>query len=244
MKFGFFGLTAAAGLTAVVAVSIPRAELTACSSAINSLLSSPDPEFQCIAPGSLNDIISVGSTNTSADVFGSAVDAWLTRACGVGACSSDTLSHISGNLTACGADPSFNVTEYSAFRELVCLKDTVANKFCVTESFTQIGAANFTAATPEETIFVLVLGLTPFGATCNECTKAQYQLAVKAGNSDFQPLTQICGANFTATLNTTAVGITQAAVNSEFKANSKNGARALSPTASLLLLVFGTFALV
>ncbi|KAJ7686904.1 hypothetical protein B0H17DRAFT_1136574 [Mycena rosella] len=115
----------------------------------------------------------------------------------------------------------------------MCLKDTVANKFCVTESIQPVNTTD--GSSPEDTILGLFLSASFLGTTCTECTKAQYQLQVKTGNSNFQPLTNICGANFTATLNSTVVGVTQAAVNSDFKA--KNGAGKLAPTASLLLAV-------
>ncbi|KAJ7119173.1 hypothetical protein C8R44DRAFT_982819 [Mycena epipterygia] len=241
MKFAFFGLTAAAALTAVAAASIPRAELSACGSAINSILSSLDPGFNCIAPGALNDIIALTNKNASFDVVTSTVDHWLTEMCGAGSCSNDTLSQISGNVsTPCGAD-LLNATDYSFLRETMCLKDSTANKFCVTEAITPEGAADISGSSPELTILGLFLSSSALGATCNECTKAQYQLSVKAGSSNFQPINDICGANFTATLNSTAVGITQAAVNSDFKVKSKNGAGTLAPTTGLFLLAASGF---
>ncbi|KAJ7686918.1 hypothetical protein B0H17DRAFT_702669 [Mycena rosella] len=165
-----------------------------------------------------------------------------TQMCGAGSCSADTISHISGNVTAgCGADEAFNVTDYSALRDMMCLKDTVANKFCVTESVKPDNTTGINGSSPEDTILGLFLSASFLGATCTECTKAQYQLQVKFGSSNFQPINDICGANFTANLNSTVVGVTQAAVNSDFKA--KNGAGKLAPTASLLLAVFGLFAL-
>jgi hypothetical protein len=36
-----------------------------------------------------------------------------------------------------------------------------------------------------------------FLTSCDECGKAQYQLRVKNGNSDFSSLTTFCGANYT-----------------------------------------------
>ncbi|KAJ7884942.1 hypothetical protein B0H13DRAFT_1889777 [Mycena leptocephala] len=240
MKFAFLATAAAAAATAVPTAS----NFSSCDQAIESVLSSPDPGLKCLAPGSLNDLISLGAKNTSSADFNSSLDHWLTDFCAVGVCSSDVLNEVTANITAGCADVfnstifAFNPTNFSLNRDTLCLKDTVANTFCITEFF---GANE--SVTDDQAVMLggLSLGLdfisSGFLTSCDECGKAQYQLRVKNGNSDFSSLTTFCGANYTATLNSTPVGITQTAVDSEFK----NGARVLDPTAGIVLLVVSAF---
>ncbi|KAJ7201778.1 hypothetical protein B0H12DRAFT_1163189 [Mycena haematopus] len=255
-KFTSFVLSIAIAVMAVAAASIPRdATLSTCGQAVEGLLSSGDPGIQCLAPAGLTSFLSLSSRNASvADVKG-AVDGWLTDFCGVGSCrcvhnpviglgfratreladwvlvtgSADTLTHIGNNITAgCGDVGDFNTTNFEALRGLLCLKDTTANSFCTTESLLSNGTVS-TFAPPEDLMLGLLLASSTLGATCNECTKAQYQQGLKTGDSDTEVLTEICGANFTATLNSTAVGI-------EEVTTPKNGARALAPTVTLLII--------
>lgn len=57
--------------------------------------------------------------------------------------------------------------------------------------------ASFNDVSPESILLDLVLSMSVLGATCSECMKAQYQLSIKAEDSDFQPISDVCGANFT-----------------------------------------------
>ncbi|KAJ7122387.1 hypothetical protein C8R44DRAFT_876686 [Mycena epipterygia] len=199
---------------------------------MNTILSSPDPGFNCLAPAALNNVISLTITNASFDELTGAVDHWLTEMCGVGSCrrvpsscaktaalltisqhSNDTINEILGNATAGGVAPPYLTPRTTYF--------TVANKFCTTESITLEGPLQV-------------------NATSSELALAYYQLSVKAGDAtaNIQTINTTCGADFTATLNDTVVGITQAAVNSEFK---PNGASILAPTTCLLILVVSGF---
>ncbi|KAF8192318.1 hypothetical protein K438DRAFT_1829991 [Mycena galopus ATCC 62051] len=143
-----------------------------------------------------------------------------------------TLTQITTDVgSACSIDGEFNTTDFGDLRTLFCLKDSTANSFCLTETFAQSGVnSSSSTASPAEMVFLLLLVAS--GPTCNECTKAKYQLAVASGNTDFTFINETCGADFTATLNDTVVGVTQTALTSTFK----NGAGALVPTASLLVL--------
>ncbi|KAF8192353.1 hypothetical protein K438DRAFT_1830037 [Mycena galopus ATCC 62051] len=235
-KFAFFALTAAAALKAAVAASIPASSnaTDTCSPAIENLLSSTDAG--CLAPSALNDYIALGAGNASTTAVASAVDTWLADFCGVGICSPSTLTQITTDVgSACNIDGEFNTTDFGDLRTLFCLKDSTANSFCLTETFAQSGVnSSSSTASPAEMVFLLLLVASDIlaGPTCNECTKAQYQLAVASGNTDFTFINETCGADFTATLNDTVVGVTQTALTSTFK----NGAGALVPTASLLVL--------
>ncbi|KAF8192336.1 hypothetical protein K438DRAFT_1830013 [Mycena galopus ATCC 62051] len=233
-KFAFFALTAAAALTAAVAASIPASTnaTDTCSPAIENLLSSTDAG--CLAPSALNDYIALGAGNASTTAVASAVDTWLADFCGVGICSPSSLTQITTDVgSVCSIDGEFNTTDFGDLRTLFCLKDSTANSFCVTETFAQSGVnSSSSTASPAEMIFLLFLAVSDIAPTCNECTKAQYQLAVASGNTDFTFINETCGADFTATLNDTVVGVTQTALTSTFK----NGARALGPTAILLVL--------
>ncbi|KAJ6464733.1 hypothetical protein C8R47DRAFT_67297 [Mycena vitilis] len=240
MTFAAFALTVAAALTAVNAARIPRTELSACSTAIQNVLGSSDAAFSCVAPGALLDfaLLSIKNANFSLADIGNAADNWLTQFCAVGSCSQDTLNNIASNLTAgCGDIGINNATNFGLIRDTMCLKDTVTSKFCTVEAFSVNGTQS-QAAEPSEMLLGLLLSASPLAATCNECTKAQYQLAVKAGDSNFQPLQDICGANFTATLNSTVVGVTSVAVAGDFASVAPHsGAGLLGPPAGLLLAV-------
>ncbi|KAJ7244404.1 hypothetical protein B0H12DRAFT_1129430 [Mycena haematopus] len=245
-KLASFILIAAAALTPVIAAHIPRTAQSSCASVLENILSSSNPGFSCLAPNAFADIIDLGTQNASVASFGSAIDKWLTEFCAAGPCSADTLDQIS-NLTAGCSD--FDGTAFAAAfpesRELLCLKDTTANTFCATEALmsgvneTATANTNTTGATPEDVLLGLVLASSGFG-TCTQCTKAQYQVSVKFGQTDSSGFEDDCGADFSAQLNSTAVGIEQTAVTSE----SKNGAGAVTPTNLLILLaVFGFCAL-
>ncbi|KAJ7886925.1 hypothetical protein B0H13DRAFT_2342662 [Mycena leptocephala] len=59
---------------------------------------------------------------------------------------------------------------------------------------------------------------------CNECTKAAYSIAKTIQPSlGTDNITLACGANFTATLNTPAVGINHSAIAVEFKPDGATG---------------------
>ncbi|KAJ6555673.1 hypothetical protein DFH09DRAFT_1084844 [Mycena vulgaris] len=219
MKLAFVTLTAAATLTAV-----------------ESLLSSSDPGLQCLAPSALNNFLSLRNTpNVTADVVKNTVDQWATAFCGVGSCSSDTISRIVSNVTAaCGS-----VGDASKIDASTSLP-TTANKFCISES---IKPAGISGAAPELMLLGLILASGDTGATCNDCTKARYQLKVQAGDSSTDTISGICGADFTATLNSTVAGVSQVAVGGEVK-STKNGAGTLALPAGLLLVaVSGLFGL-
>jgi hypothetical protein len=175
--------------------------------------------------------------------------------CGVGFCSDPTLDIISGNLTAgcngtdsilgaTGAIPSNFTADlkvyYPVVRDLMCLKNTgLNNKFCMTELLQQSGVDSFNAAAVDPLLIIIGLVFDSFNLDCNECTKAATQILQKASGIPFDTdgVTDVCGANFTATLNNTPVGITQTAVDTEFG----NGVGALAPTTALILFTVGVF---
>ncbi|KAJ7018863.1 hypothetical protein C8F04DRAFT_1277057 [Mycena alexandri] len=215
MKFSFFVLQAAAALTAVAAASIRRDNSSSsCTSALEGLVTSSDPAFQCLAPSALKDLFALGTKKSSPAEDASAINTWLTDFCGVGTCSSDTIGKISAAVnTTCGVDSeAFNATAFAEIRELLCLKDIVSNTFCTVETLQSGNDTNTdtnttsTNADPGEILFTIFLASSTFFTPCNECAKAQYQLAVKQGIADTESLDH-CGANFIANLNSTVAGV-------------------------------------
>ncbi|KAJ7815642.1 hypothetical protein B0H14DRAFT_3745521 [Mycena olivaceomarginata] len=244
-----FGFAAAAGLAAAAAVNTPRTALFACASAIDGILSSPDPGINCLAPGALNAIVQTGSQNLSVEVVGGQIDHWLTQIAPI-------LEGIANNISA-GCGSSFSNTplppalslittfknDYPVIREMMCLQNTAANdKFCMTELLTQANLGSFKLAADKPEVLAQLLTAS-FNLDCNECTKAAWTLAKTIAPSfGTTPVDAVCGANFTATLNTTAKGVTQLAVQKEFS-TSKNGVAALAiPTFTGFLLATLMFA--
>ncbi|KAJ7318565.1 hypothetical protein DFH08DRAFT_971305 [Mycena albidolilacea] len=232
-NFGFFVLTAAAALTAVAAASIPRNNSSSCGSAFESVVTSSDPAFKCLAPSALKDVFALGTKNSSAVEVESTLNTWLTDFCGAGTCSSDTIGKISAAVnTTCG--------------DQRLQQSTVTNTFCTVETFqsrndtdTDAAANNTTTTTdPGDILFTIFLASSTLFTPCNECAKAQYQFAMKLGSTDIGTLDR-CGADFTANLNSTVVGVKQVGITSEFK--NAAGAPALAPTAGLLLLAMSGF---
>ncbi|KAJ6461115.1 hypothetical protein C8R45DRAFT_538726 [Mycena sanguinolenta] len=200
-KLTSFILLAAAALKAVTAAYIPRDDQD-----FENLLSSSNPQFSCLAPfGNFSDL---GSTNASASAAATAsgiLDTWFTEFCAVPACSNDTLNQVANMTSGCSG---FNGTQfaqqYPEFRELFCLKDTTNNTFCTTEALTSGNTTDTTddtsstsATSAEDVLFVLALGSSGLG-TCNECTKAQYQVGVKFGSTDTSGFLSQCSADFPA----------------------------------------------
>ncbi|KAF7377953.1 hypothetical protein MSAN_00219200 [Mycena sanguinolenta] len=245
-KFASSILIAAAALTAVTAAYIPRDDQECAS--FESLLSSSNPQFSCLAPfGKLANASASVSPNATVKEAASALDNWFTEFCAVPACSTDTLNQVVNITSGCSDFNGTNFAEtYPEYRELFCLKDTTNNTFCTTEAFTS--GSNSTDTTddtsstpdtnPEDILLILALGSSGLG-TCNECTKAQYQVAVKFGQTDASGFLSQCGADFVASLNSTAVGIEQTAVTSQ--SGSKNGASSVAPTSLLILLTVSGF---
>ncbi|KAJ7111033.1 hypothetical protein C8R44DRAFT_799835, partial [Mycena epipterygia] len=235
--------SSACAAMALAAASIRRDNSSSCGSPFESLVTSSDPGFKCLAPSALKDVFDLGTKNSSAAEVESTLNTWLTDFCGVGTCSSDTIGKISAAVnTTCGVD-AFNTTDFAELRELLCLKDTVANTFCTVETLqsgndTDTGTnANNTNITtdPGEILFTVFLASSTLFTPCNDCTKAQYQLAVKQGSTDTRTLDH--WLKFHVNLNSTVVGVKQIGVTRELK----NAARALVPTAGLLLLAMSGF---
>ncbi|KAJ6480130.1 hypothetical protein C8R45DRAFT_1154919 [Mycena sanguinolenta] len=230
-NFASFILIAAAALRLVTAAFIPR----------------DDRRFSCLAPFGKLSGLALADANATVTSAEKALDNWLTEFCAVPSCSTDILNQVASITSGCS---DFNgtqfATEYAGTRELFCLKDTTNNTFCATEAFSSDNSTDTTdntSSTPdttnvEEVLFALALASSGLG-TCTECTKAQYQVAVKFGQTDSSGYESQCGANFAATLNNTATGIEQTAVTS--KSGSKNGAGAAMPTSLLILLAVSGF---
>ncbi|KAJ7914704.1 hypothetical protein B0H13DRAFT_2325024 [Mycena leptocephala] len=244
MKSTFFALTAAA---AVSAASLPGPTSHACGSAIKAVLASPDGA--CVNPTGLNAYLSLTAStqNVTADAAKGAIETWLTGYCSLGSCTSDTIDRVVKNVTAsCGSAGNvgaIGAPDYALTRQMMCFKDTAAGKFCLTESIKPDGIAG---ATTDLMILGLVLASGPLGSTCNECTKARYQLTVQAGDASTDQISAICGNDFISSLNSTASGVTQTAVSGDFKSANSNGALAEAPQAAagvLLLAISGFFAL-
>ncbi|KAJ7463261.1 hypothetical protein FB451DRAFT_1403904 [Mycena latifolia] len=268
MKFrlAIFGLAAAAGLTAVAAVSLPRAELPTCANAVNTVLTAPDPNLNCIRPLALSSLIRQGTTNNALASVTNSINLWLTQFCSVGFCPLDTLEKSATTIsTGCGSNfGSFDLpaggatplidalkTSYPVVRDMMCLKNVNnGNKFCMTELLSQANVTALNFADPAAIVEALILRA--FNTDCNECTRAAFQLASKISNFESGTIGGICGTTFAAGLTTSApLGIVQTAPNVQFGAAPaspgaagpapSNGGGALAPTAAFLLLATSAF---
>ncbi|KAJ6537687.1 hypothetical protein B0H19DRAFT_1270106 [Mycena capillaripes] len=226
-------------LAAVATASLPRATST-CSSAVQAILASPDAA--CVNPTGLKAYLNLASQNVTVDRAKSTVETWLTSYCALSSCSSATVDRVAKNISAsCGSDPSILIAGYSFTRQMLCFKDTTAGKFCLTESIKSAGIAG---AAPDLMILDLIVASGSRGSTCNECTKARYQLTVQAGiGSTTTSIGAICGANFVSTLNSTVVGVTQAVIDDSANANGALARALNSGTGVLVLAMSGLFAL-
>ncbi|KAJ7084670.1 hypothetical protein C8R44DRAFT_51707 [Mycena epipterygia] len=192
----FFGLAAAAGLTAVAAASLPRAGLSLtrgdCASTVNQILSS------------------TASQNASSAAVVGAIDNWLTGMCGVGFCSTDTLQGVEFATGTCTGITdvyggiSDNVTTalelyYPAVRDMMCLKNSAANNtFCMTQYLAQAGSTMSFNATDPIALIKQLISAASFNSGCNECTKAAAQIVSKIAPFNSSSITASCGADFAA----------------------------------------------
>jgi len=269
MVSAFFGLAAAAGLTAVAGAAVPGFSFSnstgpgpapsSCVTTATNLLSDAEsrlPSLGCIAPSALMNIITQTTQNASAGVVIGAIDTWLTEMCGVGSCSNDSVGDVQFQAGTCSgfaegdggilpSDTAAIVSYYPAVREMMCLKNSAFNNsFCMTHFLAQ---ANSTVSLNAPNPFILFNQLieASFNMGCNDCTKAATQIAAKIAPVNDSSIAASCGADFAASLYSPHVGITQTAVDSVFEVKKTNGVAALAPTtqAVLLFTIFGFFTL-
>jgi len=267
MVSAFFGLAAAAGLTAVAGAAVPGFSFSnstgpgpapsSCVTTAMNVLSDAEsklPSLGCIAPGALMNIITQTTQNASAEAVIGAIDTWLTGMCGVGFCNTNSVEIVEFQAGTCsgfadgegGIPPNDNATivgYYPAVREMMCLKNSgFNNSFCMTHFLAQ---ANSTVSLNAPNPFILFNQLiaASFNMGCNDCTKAATQIAAKIAPVNDSSITASCGADFAATLYSPPVGITQTAVDTVFQVK-KNGAAALVPTTAVFLFtIFRLFTL-
>ncbi|KAJ6570878.1 hypothetical protein DFH09DRAFT_1079860 [Mycena vulgaris] len=220
----FFGLTVAAGLTAAATLSVPRGSPSACSSAFNGILSSPDPALQCLSPSGFNDIVTQASQKASEGLT-LAIDSWLTDI-------DVTIAQVQPDITAgCGENfDQFQLpfttsikTAYPVIREIMCLKDTSKDHFCMTEIFNTTDLADLQVVDPVVLMQRLIAkALRP---DCNQCAVAAFKLY----NSVFSEVTgndilqNACGGDFPSIVKINSpINVTQTAKGVPFVAATVN----------------------
>jgi hypothetical protein len=185
---------------------------SACKTALGSITASP--EAACLNPSALVSVVLVGNSSIVAPI-----DTWLTGLCALGSCSNSSLSAIVTNFTTgCSSELSaigfsssstsdlISAVEeaYPVARQIACLKDTSANKLCVTETLTTIqsmfGAITISGIPGIITNISSTTSL-PGNITCTDCVKQAYNIVNKAypdQSSDLATSLQSeCGSNFT-----------------------------------------------
>ncbi|KAF7351819.1 hypothetical protein MVEN_01143000 [Mycena venus] len=235
--FGLFTVLATAS-----AASVSWRDEASCSAAINNTVFSPDPAMFCLRTGVLRQIVTTATTHENVAPVArlDEINGWLGFMCETGFCSPQTLESIASTVEAgCGSDlsglPGITLSQglsvvaalkqnYPVVRDFLCLRNTArSNQFCMTELLADNRTQDLYNADPEAMVGKLV-DLALNNLDCNECTKAAYSIAktiqpnLGTGNIDVA-----CGANFTATQNTPAVGINHTALAVEFKPNGVMG---------------------
>jgi len=242
------------------AASVSRRDEASCSAAINNTLYSTAPGMFCLRTGALRAIVKSATTHqrVAPSFRVDQITGWLEFMCETGFCSPQTLESIASTIEAgCGSDlsglPGITPPQglsvvaalkqnYPIVRDLLCLRNTAqGNKFCMTELIADNRTQDLYNADPAAMVGKL-MDLALNNLDCNECTKAAYGItkSIKP-NFGTGDIDAACGANFTATLNTTAVGINHTALAVEFTSNGVMGLA--MPSLSLLpLTMFFVFA--
>ncbi|KAH9986529.1 hypothetical protein BJV74DRAFT_718044, partial [Russula compacta] len=181
-----------------------------CQSTLASIATSPDA--QCLNAGAVLPIF-LGNSSTS--IVGP-INTWLTGLCSKDACSNQTLAAFVTNITqGCSSElgsNNGNVTTsvqefYPSVRQIVCLKDNNTNQLCPVEGLYDI--QNATGTISVDNVFslipqILFVGL-PVGqgqnTTCNNCTKAAYNILhsnipQNITSDDNSTISNQCGASF------------------------------------------------
>ncbi|KAJ7114251.1 hypothetical protein C8R44DRAFT_881119 [Mycena epipterygia] len=196
----------------------------------------------CLRTGPLTEIVKSATTHERLAPVARVdeIEGWLEFMCEMGFCSPQTLESIASTIEAgCGSDlsglPGITLPQglsmvtalkqnYPIVRDLLCLRNTAqGNKFCMTELIVDNRTQDLYNADPTAMVGKLV-GRALNNLDCNECTKAAYGIAKSIQpNLGTGDIDVACGANFTATLNTTAVGINHTALAVELMPNGVMG---------------------
>jgi hypothetical protein len=187
--------------------------------------------FECYSPFFLGDVITQAASTNSSKFIESTND-WLVQMCGRGSCNSQVIQTVAANVSAgCGSNigdialssPASVLATvqlgYPIIRNMMCLQDTNFN-FCMSKNWTtaalQLTMVNDPVAVIEQLISK------SFNTDCNECTKAAFQLYNKAFPqiNGTGLITDVCGADFAATLNNPVVNIRQSAQNGTYSSGA------------------------
>ncbi|KAJ6595640.1 hypothetical protein DFH09DRAFT_1135187 [Mycena vulgaris] len=246
------GLTAAAGLAAAAPTNVARQDQpSSCTTALKNILLSSDPALACIAPSTLSPLIFPGGAQIAASALAQTMDTWLTDMCAVGSCSAATIQEVATQISAgCGdkfGDLALSTpvgslvtlltNDYPIIRQSLCLKNTVKNTFCRTDSFLKKAGDPTTllslGSVAAETLLSQVLDGV-FAADCDDCMKAEVQAYGQAFPDVVAKIqaSNVCNATFFAGINSPPVGVAQVAVNGDFVPSGSTSASGSLPSPS------------
>jgi hypothetical protein len=211
----FFILVALAGAHLAVGQSILDGLSTSCTTALKSVLLSPDAG--CLNPGTL-----LSASLQSNISVPNMVDTWLKDLCSIGSCSNSTIETIVKNVTSgCSDDlSSFGISVdtqtvidysqqfYQPVRQMACLKDDSANQLCATQTLNNLEGVVGQLSVDDLSWDILQARLQQLLAAnlpnlaCTGCMKEAYTIASSAfpfpgliSQLD-GPITQVCGPSF------------------------------------------------
>ncbi|KAA1472850.1 hypothetical protein DENSPDRAFT_881574 [Dentipellis sp. KUC8613] len=231
---------------------------SSCQSALAGIAASS--EGNCINAAGLIPLGLAGSDSSLVNP----INSWLSGACSQAACSNDTLATFATNITqGCASDlSSFGISDtssivsavqqfYPTVREIACLKDNDASQLCVTQTLSNVQSAagtlslnNIISLVPKILSGGLAALNLPQNATCTNCLKEAYNIAVQdqpglIPSSANSTVSGQCGASFTDGQQPN--NIVETASGTALAKNSSSGAlpEAAHPALAFLMFIAG-----
>ncbi|KAL1673764.1 hypothetical protein EV122DRAFT_270167 [Schizophyllum commune] len=220
-----------------------------CSSALLNVASNPEASA-CLSLGSLTSLV----TSQDESIVGPISD-WLGNVCGAAACSNDTLSAITTNVTqgcsqelgtyglsASDAQDIIPIIQsyYPTVREALCLSDGDTN--CIVQTL-----QNFQTTYGDLTLTNIqnVLGsddvTLPSNITCTDCTKALYNtVASDFGIVDKDDAASECGNDFVDGQTPSSIKQTASTDTASSSQGDNDGALSLTGSSGLAMAFVGS----
>jgi hypothetical protein len=219
-----------------------------CTAALTNI-ATDSAASNCLNPGALLNIVT-----SPDDSIINPIDNWLTGLCSAGPCSDDTLSAVLKNVSQ-GCSTELNTMSvslddnaqnqikqvYPTAREVICTKDTDANKFCVTKTLNNLQDIFGTLSVNG---IVKLAGSddfkVPTNISCSSCAKAAYTIVKKQYPAAIDDLdTSACSSDFTDGNTPSNIQLTA----SDSSQGANGGASALSGSGFTALAISGFVAL-
>ncbi|KAL0068867.1 hypothetical protein AAF712_004198 [Marasmius tenuissimus] len=242
---------------------------TSCSTSLQGLLR--DESAACFNGAALFTAI-IGSQGNNTISVPNIVDAWLSSLCTTGSCTDENIAKVATNLTSgCSEDLNalgINVLSaqdkivdiaqqvYPPVRQIACLKDDTANKFCAVQTISNV-EKTIGGLTMDDISFLSLpfdaIRLVATGAkelACTNCMKSAFNIARNSFPSIVSEaddkLGEFCGTSFVDGSN--PEGVSQSAKDGVFVASTNNNnnsatGRSFGNAAVVLSVVFSVFVL-